>query len=201
MGVCAKEHPILGGWPIWRYPYVRTHISLSLSLSLSLALVSICLSVYLSTNLVQTHMGHHFHPRISRLNMAVHVMSFFLLPACPTTNDNDNNAVKPTIQIQTTQFLRYPWEARQGRGGEGREEEDLGGGQSGVSEDYEPWNDVFMDDAWMNGWMVGFSHPWRLNLKVYKILWTKSNVDGWGRTRSKVVLEDYEPWNYIFVDG
>jgi hypothetical protein len=154
----------------------HTHLSLSLSLSLS----SIYLSIYLSTNLVSTHMGHHFHPRVSHLNMVVHVMSFFLLSAWPTTNDEDNNAVKPTIQLQTTQFLRYPWEARQGRGGEGREDEDLGGGRSGVSEDYKPWTDVFMDDEWMNEWMVGSSHPWRLNLKVYKVLWTKSNVDGWG---------------------
>jgi hypothetical protein len=47
MGVCAKEHPILGGWSIRRYPYVHTHLSLSLPLSLSLSLVSICLSIYL----------------------------------------------------------------------------------------------------------------------------------------------------------
>ncbi len=124
--------------------------------------------------------------------------SFFCLLDPPPTTMTTTPWNPRSKSKQRSFYVTLESRAR-GEEGKGEKRRDLGGGRTGVSGDYEPWNDVFMDDAWMNEWMVGSSHPWRLNLKVYKVLWTKSNVDGWGgQGQRKLYLHG---WMREWIDG
>jgi hypothetical protein len=97
--------------------------------------------------------------------------SFFcLLDPPPTTMTT--TPWNPRSKCKQRSF--YVTLERRARGEEGKGEKRRTLEEVGVE------SQKIMNLVMMHGWMVGSSHPWRLDLKVYKILWIKSNVDGWG---------------------